>query len=156
MEQMVYAAMGFDSRLVSEAWRKRMNWKTEAIQRLEGYWAVRQSLKNIPMELKRLESEARMLENLEQYADARLENLIRRQELSRALEQAKAHTALTEQAFECLCREELRLLELFYIRPRWGNVNRLCIELGLAKSTLYRKRDATLRKFALALYGTAA
>lgn len=133
-----------------------MNWRKEAIERLEGYWAVRQSLKNIPLELKRLEAEAKLLEQQNPYGDACLENLSRRQQLYHSLEQARVYHTLTEQGFACLCREELRLLELFYMKPQWGNVNRLCIELGLAKTTVYRKRDAALRKFALALYGAAA
>lgn len=32
-------------------------------------------------------------------------------------------------------------------------MDRLCEELGLEKATVYRRRDAALRHFTLALYG---
>lgn len=141
-----------------------MNWRAEAVERLESHMALRQSLRTLPQELKRLEMEATALrsgtmtgigERSDRGAqeDLLLNNMVKRQELTMALEQARLHTALTDQALACLSQEEGRLLELCYIKPRWGNVNQLCIELGFAKATLYRKRDEALKKFTLALFG---
>lgn len=141
-----------------------MNWKAEAVERLESYSALQQSILTIPQELKRLESEATALRGSAMSGtgdrsgrgtqeDLLLDNLVKRQELRQALEQAKLWVKITDQALSVLKQEQVQLLEQLYIHPKWGNVNQLIIDLGLAKGTLYRKRDEALKKFALALYG---
>ena len=49
--------------------------------------------------------------------------------------------------------EEKLVLQRFYLSPERGSVERLCMELGVEQSSVYRKRDKALHKFALALYG---
>ena len=44
--------------------------------------------------------------------------------------------------------------ERFYMCPEKGSVERLCSELGLESSSVYRKRDKALRRFTVALYGS--
>lgn len=44
-------------------------------------------------------------------------------------------------------------MDRFYINPAKGNLDRLCEELFLEKSAAYRRKDAALRKFTIALCG---
>lgn len=142
-----------------------MNWKGEAIEKLRKYDAMRMSLQNIPMEMKRLEADAQAIRGARTDStpvkgggnareDALLNNLAHRQELSWALEQARYWVEITQQALDTLTPEERLVLHRFYLCPEHGGVERLCMELGVEKSSVYRKRDKAIHKFALALYGT--
>jgi hypothetical protein len=48
--------------------------------------------------------------------------------------------------------ERLVLLRIF-ILPESGSIQRLCDELNVEQSSVYRKRDKALEAFTLALYG---
>jgi hypothetical protein len=37
--------------------------------------------------------------------------------------------------------------------PERGNIERLCKELGMEASSVYRRRDSALKHFTLAFYG---
>ncbi|HIQ68181.1 MAG TPA: hypothetical protein IAB74_06710 [Candidatus Faecousia excrementigallinarum] len=141
-----------------------MNWKGEAVEKLRKYEAMCRSLQNIPLEVKRLEVDARAIRGARTDGtpvkgggsgreDALLNNLAHRQELSWALEQAKYWVEITRSGLETLTPEEKLVLQRFYLSPERGSVERLCMELGVEHSSVYRKRDKALHKFALALYG---
>lgn len=142
-----------------------MNWKGEAIEKLRKYDAMRMSLQNIPMEMKRLETDAQSIRGARTDStpvkgggsareDALLNNLAHRQELQWALEQARYWVEITQRGLDTLTPEERLVLHRFYLYPERGSVERLCMELGVEQSSVYRKRDKALHKFALALYGT--
>ena len=141
-----------------------MNWKIEAIEKLSQYEAKRQSLKSIPNEIARLE--AAMLSIRSATADGTpvkgggsgredmmLSNIVHREELERSLDQAKKWVDIVEGGLEILSEEERLILDRFFIHPAIGNVDRLCGELCVEKSSVYRKRDAALRHFTICLYG---
>lgn len=141
-----------------------MNWKNEAIEKLESYGAMRQSIQSIVLEIKRLELEADAIRSAcanspavmggsGRREDRLLNNIVQRQELQRSLDLAKIWLETTDQALGSLRQEEKQLLEQMYMSPKWGNVNQLSMDIGLARGTIYRKRDEALRKFTLALYG---
>lgn len=141
-----------------------MNWKFEAIEKLKQYEAKKQSLNSIPDEIRRLESAMRSIRSATADGtpvqgggsgreDMMLSNIVYREELERALEQAKIWVALVDSALEILSEEERLILDRFYIHPARGNVDRLCGELGVEQSSVYRKRDAALRHFTISLYG---
>ena len=136
-----------------------MNWKTEAVDRLQRYNALQQALLTMPKELKRLALEADALrdsrKNTRQGQNMLLDNLVMQQQLQRALEQAELFVSVTDQALNALKPEEIQLLKRLVMDSQWGNGNELLIDLGVARSTLYKKRDKALRKFALALYGNS-
>lgn len=48
---------------------------------------------------------------------------------------------------------ERLVLERFYIAPHKGGIDRLCEELSIEKATVYRRKEAAVRKFAKVLYG---
>lgn len=141
-----------------------MNWKSEAIDKLRQYEAKKQSLNSIPEEIHRLESAMRSIRSATADGtpvqgggsgreDMMLSNIVHREELERSLEQSKLWVELVDAGLEILSAEERLILDRFYINPEKGNVDRLCGELGVEQSSVYRKRDAALRHFTISLYG---
>lgn len=141
-----------------------MNWKQEAIEKLRRYDAMKKAVVNLPEEISRLEIASMSIRSVKPDAihvkgggggqeDVMLSNMVHRQELQFAFEQAKSWVKSTDQALGALTPEERLVLTRFYIYPEKGNVDRLCGELGVEQSSVYRRRDAALRKFTVALYG---
>lgn len=141
-----------------------MNWKYEAIEKLKQYEAKKLSLKNIPEEIKRLESAMRSIRSAtadgtpvqgggSAREDMYLSNIVCREELERSLEQARRWVATVDAGLVILTEEDRLVLDRFYINPAKGNVERLCMELACEQATVYRKREQAIRVFTLALYG---
>lgn len=141
-----------------------MNWKYEAIEKLKDYEAKKQSLTTIANEIHRLEMDYTRIRSAtgdgtpvrgggSTREDMLLSNIVHRGELERALEMARTWVALVDAGLELLTPEERLVLERFYMHSERGNVERLCTEMGCEKATVYRRRDAALRRFTLALYG---
>jgi len=141
-----------------------MNWKAEAMEKLRKYDAMRQATQNIPEEITRLELAARSIRSARTDGTAvkgggskreemLLNNLVHRQELEWTLEQAQCWLTTTDRALSVLSPEEKLVLQRFYIYPERGSVDRLCSELGVEQSSVYRKRDKALHRFTTALYG---
>lgn len=141
-----------------------MNWKAEAMEKLHRYDAMRQVVKNIPEELSRLETDATRIRSARtdgtpvkgggnKREDMLLDNLVHRQELQWTLQQAQNWVHMTERALSTLTPEEKLILHRMYILPERGCLDRLCMELGVEQSSIYRRRDKALHRFTLALYG---
>ena len=141
-----------------------MNWKAEAMEKLNRYHAMRQALQNIPEEIKRLEADAHSLRcarpdqvsvqgGAGKREDMLLNSLVYRQELQDQLRRAKCWVKVTDRALAALTPEEKLILHRMYILPERGCIERLTTELGVEQSSIYRKRDKALRKFTYALYG---
>lgn len=143
-----------------------MNWKYEAVDKLKQYEAKKQSLKSIPMEIARLELAMKSIRSATADGtpvsgggsgreDMYLSNIVHREELERSLEQAKKWVALTDAGLEILTEEERLILERFYVHPDKGAADRLAGELNVDVKTVYKRKDAALRKFTISLYGGA-
>ena len=52
-----------------------------------------------------------------------------------------------------LNEDERLILQRLYLYPQKGAIDRLCNELGLEQSSVYRKRDQALSRFTVAIYG---
>lgn len=141
-----------------------MNWKYEAMEKLKRYNAMKQSLRSIPEEIARLESEMRSIRSATSDGtpvtgggsgreDRYLSNIVHREELSRSLEQAKVWVSLVDAGLAILSQEERLVLDRFYINPARGNVDRLCGEMGIEKSQVYARKDSALHHFTISLYG---
>ena len=141
-----------------------MNWKSESMEKLRKYDAMRQAAHNLPEEIDRLEQEAFGIRGARMDGtpvkgggngreNAMLNNLAQRQELTWALHQAQSWLRITERALGALAPDEKLILHRLYICPERGAVSRLCGELGLEQSSVYRKRDKALYRFTVALYG---
>lgn len=141
-----------------------MNWKAEAKEKLRRYDAMRLATINIPEDVQRLEVDAQAIRSAKldgavvsgggnRREDALLNNIIHRQELLWTLEQAQLWLKTTDRALSALSSEEKLLLHRLYIYPEMGAPERLCKELGVETSSIYRRRDKALRHFTLAYYG---
>ena len=141
-----------------------MNWKLEATERLRMYDAMRQAMVNLPEEIRQLEQEAYTLrgKNIEKppgrvrgcrQEDLLLSNMVHRQELEAALKRTGAWLQVTDRALAALTPEEKLILHRLYVYPERGSLDRLCTDLEVEQSSIYRKRDKALRKFTCALYG---
>ena len=141
-----------------------MDWRQEAAEKLSQYEARRQSLESIPAEIHRLELDYTSLRssaadaipshgNGSRREDAMLTNIVRREELARQLESARAWVALTDGGLAALNEEDRLVLDRFYVHRRKGACEMLCEELDREKAQVYRRRERALRRFTLALYG---
>lgn len=143
-----------------------MNWKAEAKEKLQRYNAIRLATINIPEEMARLEIDAQSIRSTAKDApavtgrggrreDTMLNNIIERQELARTLQQAQSWLKTTDRALTALSSEEKMILHRLYMYPDAGGMERLCRELNMEASSVYRRRDSALRHFVMALYGIA-
>ena len=141
-----------------------MNWKAEAKEKLRRYDAMRLAPINIPQELERLRIDARSIRSARtdktpvsgggnRREEAMINNLIQRQELEWTLQQAKMWLQSTDRALSALTAEEKQILHRLYIYPEKGGLERLCKELDVESSSIYRRRDRALKHFTLAFYG---
>lgn len=141
-----------------------MNWKSEALEKLKDYEAKKQCLASIPEEIRQLKEQYGAIRSSTSDGtpvsgggsgreDMLLSNIVKREELTRAYRQAARWVKLVDAGLEILSQEERLILERFYIHPAKGNVDRLCEELGVEKSEVYRRKDVALRRFTLCLYG---
>lgn len=141
-----------------------MNWKEEATEKLRKYDAMRLAVQNLPEELKRLEQAVCAIRSARtdgtpvkggsnRREDMLLSNLVCREELSRALRQARIWVSTADRALGALSPEEKLVLHRLYIHPERNAIERLCQELSLEQSSIYRKRDQALHRFTMALYG---
>ena len=141
-----------------------MNWQNEAVEKLRRYDTMRQALRNIPQEIARLKSEATALRSSSAAVahvrggggnreDALINNLVQRHELEIALRQVRQWLEITERGLLALDPDEQLILRHLYLYPQKGATMRLCTELGLEQSSVYRKRDDALAHFTTALYG---
>ena len=143
-----------------------MNWKAEAKEKLRRYDAMRLATINIPEELEHLELDAQAIRSAKVDGDvvsgggskreeALINNIIERQELLWTLQQAQLWLKTTDRALSILSKDEKLLLHRLYIYPEMGALERLCKELGMETSSVYRRRDKALKHFTLAYYGIA-
>lgn len=143
-----------------------MNWKTEAMEKLRRYDAVRRAAVNIPLELSRLKAEYTAVgsgmpellpggDGFRNKEDWLMSNIVFRQELQQSLEQSIQWLDVTNRALGALDPEERLVLHHLYMYPQADALEQLCQKLEVEKSSVYRRRDKALQKFTLALYGTA-
>ena len=141
-----------------------MNWKSEAKDKLRKYDAMRMAMINAPKEIKRLEGEYTAIRSAKTDGnpvrggtsareDAIINNIAERQELELSLQNATAWVKIVDRALKCLKPDEKLILHRLYISPEKGSLQRLCSELGVETSSIYRRRDQALNTFTLALYG---
>ena len=141
-----------------------MDWKNEAITKLRRYDIMRQALRNIPEEIARLKEEAAILRTASTDSifvrttagrgeDARLNNIVKRQELERTLRYVRQWLDVADRGLFALSDEERMILQRLYLYPQKDAFQRLSMELGLEQSSIYRKRDRALQRFTEAIYG---
>ena len=83
-----------------------------------------------------------------------INNIALRQELHSAIEDTEKWLRIVDGALATLSPEERFILDRMYIHRHKGNVERVCDELKIEKTSVYRRRDAALRKFTISMYGS--
>lgn len=141
-----------------------MKWKNEAMEKLRRYHDMRQALQNIPEEIDRLKAEACSIRAAttdgvsvkgsgNRREEALINNLVEQQELEFTLEQVNRWLKTADRGLSALNPDERLILHRLYLFPEKGAIDRLCGELGVEQSSIYRKRDQALHRFTVAMYG---
>ena len=141
-----------------------MNWIREAEDKLRNYAAWQNAMKRTKAEIRRLESDFVSIRSANVDStpvqgggntreEAMCSNIAQRQELGILLEQTARKVAEVKATLELLQPEERDILEKMVIYYRKGNVEKVCAEMHIDRSTVYRKRDKALRHFGMAFYG---
>lgn len=139
-----------------------MNWKTETLEKLRRYPLMAKAVQIIPMELRRLEQEAAALAGAplgevsggtrRGREDQLLNILVRKRTLELNRQNAQWWVDFTRQALEQLDPEDRQLLTQLYIETG-RSVQQICHDLGLEKTSLYRRRDMALKTLTYAMFG---
>ena len=140
------------------------DWKISAIEKLKQYEAKRQALEIIPMQIAEIESTMTSIRSGANIAPVSggkstgkenmlLSCIVQKEELQRNLDRVKLWIEFMEKGLNILDQDELLVLDRFFIHPAKGNIDRLCGELFIEQSQVYKRRDKALRKFTIALYG---
>lgn len=141
-----------------------MDWKREAADKLRKHEARKEAIRSIPEEIRMYEEAFNGIRSASADStpvagggstreDMMLSNIVKREELKTALKQARRAVSIVDRGLATLSEEERLILDRFYIHPAKGNVERICADLGVEKASVYRRRDAALRNFTIALYG---
>ena len=142
-----------------------MDWKPAAIQRLKDYEARKNAIQLIKEQLETLNMQFTSIRAAKtdgepikggegnRREDMLLSNIVLRDELKANYKIATREIEITEKGLAALTKEERRILELFYIARPYDHVSRLCEELSVEKSEVYRRKNTALDKFTIACYG---
>ena len=140
------------------------DWEKNAIRDLREYQCIRESLVNIPAEIRELELAVQTIKSVTYdktpvsggtsgREDALINNIDRRGRLHENLLIAQSKVERIERGLAVLSEREKRVLDGFFMKRCYGHVERLADELGYDNSHIYRIKDEALKKFTLAMFG---
>ena len=140
------------------------DWKVLAIEKLKQYEAKRQALEIIPMQIAEIESTMTSIRSGADIAPVSggkgtgkenmlLSCIVQKEELQRNLERAKLWMEYMGKGLGVLTQDERKILDRFYITGGHQAAEDLATEYAADIKTIYRWKDAALRKFTIALYG---
>lgn len=141
------------------------NWCVFAIQRLRDYEGRLTAAENLAEQIKTLSDNLTAIRsattdstpvqggNENKREQMLISNISMRDELQKNLEMVKAEISITEKGLAILTKAEREVLQRFYINRTKGYIQRLCDDLYISKTELYRQKDIALKKFTMACYG---
>lgn len=141
------------------------NWCTFSIQRLKDYNDRLSAAENLKEQIEALENRFTAIRaattdstpvqggNDNKREQMLISNISMREELKNNLNIIQHEINITEKGLQALSKTERTILTRFYINKTKGFVDRLCDELYISKTELYRQRDKALKKFTLVCYG---
>lgn len=140
-----------------------MNFQKEAIQDLSTYPQRLKARDNLKeriyilneryTSLKGVSTSEPVKGGISKQEEKMLDNIAERERLGFSLKIVDELIKLTERGLAGLDSKERRVLDGFYINPIDNHVVRLCDELNIEKSSLYRLKDTALKKFTRSEYG---
>ena len=141
------------------------NWSVFAVQRLRDLEDRKTAVDSITELIQTLEERFKAIRsattdgspvqggNENKREEMLIHNIATREELKRNLDIAKHEISITEKGLAKLTEEERLILTRFFIQKQRGHVERLCDELYISKTQLYKKKEAALKKFTMVCYG---
>lgn len=141
------------------------NWCVFSIQRLKDYENRKAAVDTLTEQIKLLEDKFTAIRsattdgtavkggNENRREEMLIHNIATREELENNLKITRHEIAITEKGLAALNEDETRILTRFYINRSKGYVERLCDELFVSKTELYRQKDEALKKFTMVCYG---
>lgn len=139
-------------------------WRKQAEEDLKIYEARKQSLVNIPDQIKELEEKLTSIRSQSADSvsvkggggcrdDAYLNNIVARDRLNANLEESRRFVSRVSNALGILNEDEKELLRRFYMTPERGAAYNMAEEKHVDHKTVYKWKDSALEKFATAMYG---
>lgn len=141
------------------------NWCEFSIKRLRDYENRKQAVENLKEQISSSEDKFTAIRsattdstpvqggNDNKREEMLINNIATRDELKNNLKIAKHEISITEKGLAALTEDEKKILHRFYINRSKGYVERLCDELFISKTELYRQKDEALKKFTMVCYG---
>ena len=141
------------------------NWCVFSIQRLRDYEERLTAVENLEEQIESLQDRFTAIRaaktdgtpvqggNENKREEMLIANIAMREELKNNLDITKREISITEKGLEALTAEEHKILSRFYICRTKGYIERLCDELYISKTELYRQKDIALKRFTMACYG---
>ena len=142
-----------------------INWCIFSIQRLRDYEARKEAIESLTEQIELLEDKFTAIRsattdstpvqggNENRREQMLIHNIATREELQTNLEIAKSEVEITEKGLAALTENERKILQRFYITRTKGYVERLCDELYISKTELYRQKEDALKRFTMVCYG---
>lgn len=141
------------------------NWRTDAIEKLKDYEINKVGICNLTEQIKQLEEKYTAIRSAttdgtpvqggtsNKREEMLINNISLRCELEKKLDETKLSVEVVERSLEVLTETERKILHRFFIHRTKGYVERLCDELYVSKTELYRQKDEALKRFTMACYG---
>lgn len=139
-------------------------WRKQAETDLKNFEACKQSLINIPDQIRELEEKLTSIRSQTADSvtvkggsgsrdDAYLNNIVARDRLNANLEENRRFVSRVSNALSILNEDEKELLRRFYMLPERGAAYNMAGEKHVDHKTVYRWKDEALNKFTRAMYG---
>lgn len=142
-----------------------LNWCEFSIKRLRDYENRKKAVENLREQIVSLEDKFTAIRsattdstpvqggNDNRREEMLIHNIATRDELKNNLKIVKHEISITEKGLAALTEDERKILDRFYINRSKGYIERLCDELFVSKTELYRQKDEALKKFTMVCYG---
>lgn len=136
-----------------------------AIEKLKDYESAKQALDEIPQEIAQIESSMTSIRSARADVtpvkgggsgneDRIISLMSRKEDLERMRNNALVQVRIVDRALSILSEDEKLVLDRMLIHKEKGAAERLCDILGvLDPRAVYKRRDAALEQFTVALYG---
>lgn len=141
------------------------SWRSLSIERLTMYEIHKVTVENVTEQIKALEDKYTSIRSAQtdstpvqggtsnKQEDMLINNISLRNELKKNLKEAIHEIKIIERGLSVLSDDERKILTRFYINRSKGYIERLCDELFISKTELYRRRDNALKRFTMVCYG---
>lgn len=139
-------------------------WKNWAVNELQSYEARKQAIENISERIRDIEE--RMIGIRSTGSDSAavrgggsgredmyINCICQKAELEKNLKNDHSDVRQIERALSVLSEDDRMILHRFYVCREKGAARRLANDLGIDEKSVYRRKDAALQQFTIAMFG---